>query len=86
MEARFEEMPADYRAARGYHLSHGTLDEMVELLARVRAVNPTACIVWEPTPLQYAGSAQAYRAVLAQVDVFSPNESEARAWRARRRG
>ena len=78
LEARFEEMPRDYLAARGYHLSHGTLDDMVNLVTRLRAVNPTARIGWEPTPLQHSGSEEAFRAVLTQVDVFSPDESEAR--------
>jgi sugar/nucleoside kinase (ribokinase family) len=79
LEARFDELPADYLTARGYHLSHGTLADMAALVTRLRRVNPTACLVWEPSPLHSAGSGEAFRPVLAQVDAFSPDVSEARA-------
>ena len=77
LEPGVDEMPQDYLAARGFHLCHGTLAEMTDVAASLRAVNPTARILWEPTPLQLSGTVEKMRAVLANVDVFSPDRAEA---------
>ena len=77
-EARFEEMPPDYLEARGYHLHFGTLAQTAELVDMLRAVNPTACLVWEPTALQFTGTGDEFHAVLSRVDLVSPDLDEAR--------
>ncbi|MFN8593376.1 MAG: PfkB family carbohydrate kinase [Thermomicrobiales bacterium] len=76
LEVRFPEMSDAYRRARGYHIGHGTLADMVELMANLRAVNQNAVVVWEPTPLQHVNDAVSFRAIFAQVDAFSPDVSE----------
>jgi len=78
LEARLEEMPSDYLDARGYHVHFGTLAQTVELLQNLRVVNPTARLVWEPTPLQFTGTGDEFHAVLSQVDLVSPDLDEAR--------
>jgi sugar/nucleoside kinase (ribokinase family) len=78
LEARLEEMPSDYLEARGYHLHFGTLVQMVELAEKLRAVNPAAQLVWEPTPLQFTGTDDEFHAVLSRVDLVSPDLDEAR--------
>jgi ribokinase len=77
-EARFAEMPADYLKARGYHIIHGSFDEMAELMTGLRDVNPDARVVWEPPPLKESGSRDGLRRVLAQIDVLSPDVGEVR--------
>ncbi len=71
-------MPPDYLEARGYHLHFGTLAETAELAEKLRAVNPTACLVWEPTQLEFTGTGEEFHAVLSQVDLVSPDLGEAR--------
>jgi sugar/nucleoside kinase (ribokinase family) len=77
MEARLEEMPPAYFQARGFHVHHGTLLQMADVLSRLRAVNPGACMVWEPTPVQHSGSEEEFRGVLSRVDLVSPDLGEA---------
>jgi cytidine kinase len=77
-EARFEEMPSDYLEARGFHLHFGTLLQTAELVEKLRAVNPTACLVWEPTALQFTGTNDEFSTVLSRVDLVSPDLGEAR--------
>jgi len=77
IEPGLDEMPPEYFAARGFHLCHGTIADMGDVVNRLRAVNPTARIMWEPTPLQTSGTIAEKRAVLAHVDVFSPDRGEA---------
>jgi cytidine kinase len=78
LEARLEEMPSDYLEARGYHLHFGTLAQTAELVEKLRAVNPAAQLVWEPTPLQFNGTDDEFHAVLSRVDLVSPDLDEAR--------
>src|SRR5262245_36281518 len=78
LEARFEEMPPVYREARGYHVCHGNFAAAIDVVRNLRAVNPEACIVWEPTPLQVAGTDEEKRTLFALVDLFSPDLTEAR--------
>lgn len=79
LEARFSEMPADYLKARGYYISHGAVFDMVEVITQLRAVNPDACVLWEPTPMQHEVRETEFRMVLAQVSGVSPDRGEARA-------
>jgi sugar/nucleoside kinase (ribokinase family) len=74
-----DEMPADYLAARGFHICHGTFADTLDVVTRLRDVNPTTCIVWEPTPLQLSPTVDEMRALLASVDAFSPDRGEAMA-------
>jgi len=78
LEARLEEMPSDYLEARGYHLHFGTLVQMAELAEKLRAINPAAQLLWEPTPLQFRGTDDEFQAVLSRVDLVSPDLDEAR--------
>jgi sugar/nucleoside kinase (ribokinase family) len=79
LEARMEEMPAAYRAARGFHVCHGDVAALTEVVQQLRAVNSDACIAWEPTPLQTSGTEAAMRTLFQVVDLFSPDLSEAQA-------
>jgi sugar/nucleoside kinase (ribokinase family) len=76
-EPGLDEMPPDYLMARGFHLCHGTLPELIDVVTGIRAVNLTACIVWEPTPMQTAVAERDVRVALPQVDLFSPDLGEA---------
>jgi ribokinase len=71
------EMPADYFQARGFHICRGSLAETTEVVSRLRAANPAVRIIWEPTPLQHTGPPEAIGAVLTNVDVYSPDRTEA---------
>lgn len=73
---RFEEIPADYLQARGMHLQWGTPTELAEFFRQLRAVNPSACVVCEPTFASLAGSLEDNRALLREVDLFSPDREE----------
>ena len=77
IEPTLDEMPPDYFQARGFHICHGTLAALADVVTRLRAANPKAHIVWEPTPVQSAGTPEAVAAALAQVDVISPDRGEA---------
>jgi sugar/nucleoside kinase (ribokinase family) len=72
----FVDIPADYLAARGFHIQSGTLAELADLAARLRAANPRVCLAWEPAPSQLIGPPADVRAVLSQVDLVSPDLGE----------
>jgi sugar/nucleoside kinase (ribokinase family) len=78
MEARFEEMPPEYLRARGYQVHYGTLNQSAELARQLRAVNPTARLVWEPTPMQAVGTEEEFRTILGRIDLVTPDRDEAR--------
>jgi sugar/nucleoside kinase (ribokinase family) len=78
MEARFEEMPPEYLRARGYQVHYGTLNQSAELARQLRDVNPTARLVWEPTPMQAVGTEEEFRTILGRIDVVTPDRDEAR--------
>jgi sugar/nucleoside kinase (ribokinase family) len=75
---QFADIPADYLAARGCHIQSGTFAELTDLVDRLRAANPDIRLAWEPSPNQLAESPAAVQAVLAQIDLFSPDLGEAR--------
>jgi sugar/nucleoside kinase (ribokinase family) len=77
IEPTLDEMPPDYFQARGFHVCHGTLADLTDVVTRLRVANPAARIVWEPTPVQSAGTPEAVAAALAKVDVISPDRGEA---------
>jgi cytidine kinase len=73
---QFVDIPADYLAARGFHIQTGTLAELADLVTRLRAANPQVCLAWEPAPTQLMGPPADVQAVLGQVDLFSPDLGE----------
>jgi 2-dehydro-3-deoxygluconokinase len=78
LEARFEEMPERYLAARGFHICHGSIPAFTRLVQDLRAANPAAIIAWEPTPVQTAATEAEMRTLFDTVDLFSPDLTEAR--------
>ena len=75
---RHEEMPDDYRNAKGFHVLWGRdLDELGSLLAKLRKGNPSTCLLWEPSPDHERGTPDQYIDILKQVDVFSPDIQQA---------
>lgn len=77
MEARPEEMPDAYLRARGYQVHYGGLAQTTELVEMLRAANPGACLVWEPTPVQATGMEEAFRGILGRIDAVTPDRDEA---------
>lgn len=75
----FEDIPAGYLSARGFHLHWGTLEELAALVRKLRAANPTLCLLWEPAPTHLHEPRAAFEAVLHQLDLFSPGLDEAEA-------
>lgn len=73
---RFEEIPADYLQARGLHVQWGTPEELANFFRQLRAVNPSACVVCEPTFAGQSSSLDDNRELLSQVDLFSPDREE----------
>jgi sugar/nucleoside kinase (ribokinase family) len=73
---QFADIPADYLAARGFHIQSGTLAELADLAAQLRAANPRVCLAWEPAPTQLTGPPADVQAVLSQIDLFSPDLGE----------
>lgn len=73
----FQDLPEDYLAARGYHLQWGTLQELAELVAALRAANPSLTLVWEPSPSHCNQRPEMFQRILPQVDLFSPDLGEA---------
>lgn len=74
---RFEEMPPHYLQARGFHLLWGTLEELLDLVGQLRAANGDVILLWEPSPSHVDGGRDLIHALLCQVDIVSPNYSEA---------
>ncbi|HBY95317.1 MAG: PfkB family carbohydrate kinase [Ardenticatenaceae bacterium] len=76
-KVKFEDIPADYLKARGFHLHWGTLEELESLVSRLRATNATLRLVWEPSPAHLDQPRDSFEAVLHQLDLFSPSLDEA---------
>lgn len=77
---RFEDMPPDYRQARGIHVQWGqTLEELNGLLDQLRAANPAVCLVWEPASERPTGDAGTFGPLLNRLDLLSPDIDQARA-------
>lgn len=75
---QLEELPEDYLAAKGFHIHWGTCAEVVELVRKLRAINPTMCLLWEPSPPELKGTPDEFQAVCSEVDLVSPDTDEAR--------
>jgi len=76
---QFADIPDDYLGAKGFHIQSGTLTELMELIAGLRATNPDICLAWEPATVQLTAPASEVRIALAQADLFSPDLGEAQA-------
>jgi sugar/nucleoside kinase (ribokinase family) len=73
----FDDLPASYLQARGFHLQWGTLEELGEAVEALREANPQVCLVWEPSPPHLDQPRAQFERVLQQVDLFSPDFGEA---------
>lgn len=76
-KVRLEELPEAYRRARGFHMQWGSLSEIGEAIAALRAGNPEIVFVLEVSPDQCREPAAAFQAVLPHVNLFSPDRGEA---------
>lgn len=72
----FGDIPADYLRARGVHIQWGAPHEVVDLVARLRAVNPEVRVVCEPALSHLAGALEANIPLLRALDLFSPDREE----------
>jgi sugar/nucleoside kinase (ribokinase family) len=76
----YDEMPADYRDAKGFHLIWGRdLNELKGLVSDLRKSNPKTCLLWEPSPDHMKCEATEYRELLHQISIFSPDIDQAAA-------
>ena len=73
----FDDLPAAYRQAKGYHLNWGTLAEFEALIDAIRAENQHATLLMEATPSQVKESAETFQRILPQIDFFAPDREEA---------
>jgi sugar/nucleoside kinase (ribokinase family) len=75
---QFEEMPPDYRQARGVHVQWGrTFEELLDLLQKLRQANPAMRLVWEPVSEHHHGAPGDYKAVFEHIALISPDRQEA---------
>jgi sugar/nucleoside kinase (ribokinase family) len=79
LRPRFEEIPADYLQARGFHLQWGAPEDLNVLIGQLRAANPGCKLICEPVLAHLAGSLETNSALLAAIDLFSPDRTEAAA-------
>jgi sugar/nucleoside kinase (ribokinase family) len=79
----FEDLPAAYYQARGYHLYWDkTCAELPGFLAQLRRVNPRATLIWEPAFHHFDTPPEDLQAVLPHLDHFSPDVDAALAMTA----
>lgn len=78
-EPPLECVPEDYLAARGIHLHRGTLTNMAGLIAALRSNQPDIRLGWEPAPHHIEAPEREIKAILPEVDFFSPCLDEAQA-------
>ena len=73
----FDDIPADYLQAKGFHLQWGSPDDMVGLITQLRDANPSCKLICEPALAHLAGSLEVNVPVLRAIDLFSPDRTEA---------
>ena len=74
----YNEMPVDYRSAKGFHLIWGRdLSELDTLIDDLRSTNPNTCLLWEPSPDHMKSDAKEYANLLEKINVFSPDVDQA---------
>jgi sugar/nucleoside kinase (ribokinase family) len=71
-----EDLPETYYGARGFHIQWGTLVELADLIAHLRARNPALKIVVEPTYEQLEKDADGFISLMSHVSLFSPDMGE----------
>jgi len=77
LKPKFDELPRDFLQARGFHIQWGTSAELAQLITQLRTANRAVRIICEPAFAHLSGALDAFRPVLSQVDVFSPDRDEA---------
>lgn len=76
--AQFEHIPADYLQAKGIHLYWApSPEEAPDLLRRLRAVNPSMCLVWEPGFQWHRSRPGELTAAMPLADLVSPDDTMA---------
>ena len=74
----FQQLPALYSQAAGYHvLWNGGDEPLLELLREMRRMNPSAIIVFEPSPEDAHKPPAFFEKIFPFIDGFSPSLSEA---------
>ncbi|MBS61123.1 MAG: hypothetical protein CL606_07475 [Anaerolineaceae bacterium] len=78
-EPTYEEMPVDYRNAKGFHLIWGRdLKELSGLISNLRKTNPSTCLLWEPSPDHMRCDLTEYKEILHRINIFSPDIDQAK--------
>jgi sugar/nucleoside kinase (ribokinase family) len=76
---KYEDLPKDYRNSLGYHIHlNVSLDELYNLFIKLKEDEPQTILLWEPTDPQANIPAKELHELLQIVDVFSPNNYEAK--------
>ncbi len=78
-KVRISEIPGTYRRARGFHLQWGTMSELIELTAQLRAGNPEVVLALEPNVELHAGEIELCPELLPHLALISPDLGEAQA-------
>jgi len=74
---KFEMLDRKYQDADGYHLIwNGSERNLFSLLEDIRKHNPTASIVYEPSPEDCIKKANFFKRLFLYIDGFSPSGSE----------
>ncbi len=77
-QVEWEEFPQALRSAAGFHIQRGpTIRETIQLVERLRSVNPETCIVFEPLDDFLHLPPAEWRPLLHLCDAFLPNWDEA---------
>lgn len=74
----FSQLPVQYRQAAGYHILWNGGDEpLLKLLREIRQMNPSAVIVFEPSPEDAHKPVAFFVEIFPFINGFSPSLSEA---------
>ena len=76
----FDELHAEVRQARGFHVQRGgSMEEVTRLVRQLKAASPSAAVVFEPVDAFLGLDRAAWAPLLRECDVFLPNLEEAAA-------
>ena len=78
-KVQLADLPADYRAAKGFHVQWGKLPEQIALVSALRASNPGIKLVLEVSPANFDEPEALWRQLLPQMDLISPDREESEA-------
>jgi sugar/nucleoside kinase (ribokinase family) len=74
----FQDIPTHYYAAKGFHVYWGkAISRLPQFVKQLRAVSPSACLVWEPAFHHEHCGRDELAAILIQVELFSPDQDAA---------